>query len=301
MVMADALTITNMKIVPVGFKRRSDGKIMYTGTIDADSNVGVSYPLTASGRITLQSDVKDGDFDITVDNGAKIPKGTKPTLTKPAAPALSVPTGLTATVASSTQINLAWTAVAGATGYVLERSGNGSTGWTQIATPSATSFQDTGLTASTIYYYRLRATNSENTSGNSSTVSATTSAGSTAYSQTQNGPVNRFIYTEASGTTPTSTDLPFTGFPAAASDYDFTLEIQTNENSGSGQGALMIGDTVLKNFTVEAAAGGNRTLTSVALGKLTLPAGNATIKCVLVSGSVPYNVHFLTITRPAGA
>lgn len=286
-----------MRIVTASFKSRSTGATLYTGTVDAESRSGVSYPLTASGRASLQADIKAGLFTITVDNGATIPAGTAPTLTKPAAPALSAPTGLTATVASSTQINLAWSAVAGATGYVLERSANGTSGWAQIATPSGTSFNNSGLMASTVYYYRVRATNSVNASANSATATATTSAASAAYSQTQNGPSDRFIYSVASGTTPNSTDLTFTDAPVTATDYNFSLIIQTNENTGSAQGAMKIGSTVLANFTVEAAAGGTRTIT----GTLSLAAGNNTITFVLSSGSVPYYVRSLTITHAAGA
>jgi len=55
--------------------------------------------------------------------------------------AATVPTGLTATAISSTQINLAWTASTdnvGVTGYRVYR------GTTLIATVTATSYSDTG-------------------------------------------------------------------------------------------------------------------------------------------------------------
>ena len=66
----------------------------------------------------------------------------------------SQPTGLVATVVSNTQINLAWTASidnVGVTGYRVFRNG------TQIATPTATTFNDTGLTAGTTYSYSITA------------------------------------------------------------------------------------------------------------------------------------------------
>src|SRR3989442_5780133 len=47
----------------------------------------------------------------------------------------------------------------GVTGYLVERSqGAGSTSFTQVATPTGTSYNDTGLSASTVYNYRVRAT-----------------------------------------------------------------------------------------------------------------------------------------------
>jgi YD repeat-containing protein len=93
----------------------------------------------------------------------------------------SAPTGLGATVVSSTQINLSWTASTdnvGVTGYLVERcSGASCTSFAQIATPTATSYSDTGLTASTSYSYRVRATDAAgNLSSYSSTASGTTQA-----------------------------------------------------------------------------------------------------------------------------
>lgn len=96
----------------------------------------------------------------------------------------SAPTNLTATAASASQINLAWTASTdnvGVTGYRVERCQSaGCSNFAQIATPSGTSFDDTGLSASTSYSYRVRATDAANNlSGYSNTASATTQSGST--------------------------------------------------------------------------------------------------------------------------
>ena len=91
----------------------------------------------------------------------------------------TAPTGLTATAASATQINLAWTAATdnvGVTGYRVERcQGTGCTTFVQIAASTTTSFSDTGLAAATIYRYQVRATDTAgNVSTNSSIVTATT-------------------------------------------------------------------------------------------------------------------------------
>ena len=97
----------------------------------------------------------------------------------------SAPTGLTASAVSSTQINLTWTASTdnvGVTGYRVERcQGAGCSNFAQVGTPSGTTYNDTGLTASTAYSYRVRATDSAgNLSANSNTASATTQAGTPA-------------------------------------------------------------------------------------------------------------------------
>jgi fibronectin type 3 domain-containing protein len=93
--------------------------------------------------------------------------------TQPSVP--PAPTGLTATVVSATQINLAWADGTGETGYRVERSTDGVT-WTAVGTTGAnvTTFSNTGLTAATTYRYRVFATNSAGSSAPSATVTATT-------------------------------------------------------------------------------------------------------------------------------
>jgi len=93
---------------------------------------------------------------------------------------LSTPLSFAATVISSTQINLTWGDVANEDSYQLEWSPNGSSGWTQIGgtiAAGATSYNHTGLTGSTAYYYRLRAIGSGIYSNSAyATTNATTSA-----------------------------------------------------------------------------------------------------------------------------
>lgn len=66
----------------------------------------------------------------------------------------STPTNLTATVISSSQINLAWTTSTdnvGVAGYRIYRGGN------QVATSTTNSYSNTGLSPSTIYSYTIAA------------------------------------------------------------------------------------------------------------------------------------------------
>jgi len=71
------------------------------------------------------------------------------------------PTGLSATATGSTSIALSWTASTdnvGVTGYEVERcTGAVCSTFALVATPTATSYSDTGLTARTRYRYRVRA------------------------------------------------------------------------------------------------------------------------------------------------
>jgi hypothetical protein len=72
------------------------------------------------------------------------------------------PSGLSANASSSSQINLIWSDGANnETGFRVDRSPDGSTGWVQVAGLAADSksWSDMGLGASTTYYYRVRAFN----------------------------------------------------------------------------------------------------------------------------------------------
>ena len=91
------------------------------------------------------------------------------------------PTNLTATAASSSQINLSWTAPGGngTTGYKIERSTDGGSTWSTVKSDTGstgTSYSDTGLAASTTYTYRVSTINGGGTSSPSGTASATTPA-----------------------------------------------------------------------------------------------------------------------------
>ncbi len=97
----------------------------------------------------------------------------------------SAPTGLTATAVSSSQINLSWTAVGGATEYHVFRSNTSGGPYSSIGTSVTTTFNNTGLASSTTYYYVVRAANSATCeSGNSNQASATTLTGPTCTTQT---------------------------------------------------------------------------------------------------------------------
>jgi chitodextrinase len=89
----------------------------------------------------------------------------------------TAPTSLGATASSSTQIGLTWTASTdnvGVTGYRVERcTGASCTSFAQIGTAGATTFSDSGLTASTSYSYRARATDAAGNLGTFSNTSST--------------------------------------------------------------------------------------------------------------------------------
>ena len=87
----------------------------------------------------------------------------------------AAPTGLTATAAGHDRIALAWSAPAGSvSGYKVEVSNDGRTGWRSLATVTGTSYTHTGHRASTTRHYRVRATNNFGAGPASDTAQATT-------------------------------------------------------------------------------------------------------------------------------
>src|SRR5207244_3433118 len=73
---------------------------------------------------------------------------------------LNPPANLNASGASTSQINLTWTDNnPNESGYKIERSPDGSSGWTEIADIAAnsTSYSDQGLPSGTTFFYRIRA------------------------------------------------------------------------------------------------------------------------------------------------
>lgn len=89
---------------------------------------------------------------------------------------VGIPSSLSATAVSSSQINLSWSDVSNETGYKVERRLYPSGSWSQIATRPAnvTSYSDTGRPAGTKYQYQVRAYNASGDSDYSSIATAAT-------------------------------------------------------------------------------------------------------------------------------
>ncbi|MEK6862686.1 MAG: fibronectin type III domain-containing protein, partial [Nanoarchaeota archaeon] len=140
------------------------GTTSHSTTITGLSN-GTSYNYYIRCQDTATSpNVNTDDYLITFSVASPSSDTTVP----------STPTGLTATIVSSSQINLSWTASTdnvGVTGYRIYRGG------TQIATSATNSYQNTGLTASTSYSYTVSAYDAAgNVSAQSGSASASTQA-----------------------------------------------------------------------------------------------------------------------------
>jgi hypothetical protein len=135
-----------------------------------NNNSGLSPSTPYSYRVKATNGAGDSGYSNTA---SATTQGTVP----------AAPTGLNATAVSSSQINLTWTDNASnETGYVVERcEGAGCSTFASIATlgANATSYNNnSGLSPSTSYSYRVAATNGAGTSNYSNTASATTQAAS---------------------------------------------------------------------------------------------------------------------------
>ena len=126
-------------------------------------------------------------------NGSSAPSAQASATTKASATCSAVPSapaGLMATSASSSSINLSWGAVTPPANcsigsYVVFRSttsGFTPSSGNQIASTTGTSFSDSGLGASTTYYYKVEALDTFGASVPSAQANATTQAGSSSFS-----------------------------------------------------------------------------------------------------------------------
>jgi fibronectin type 3 domain-containing protein len=143
------------------------------------ANVVTYSDLTAAGGTTYTYRVR------AFNNGGNSAYSNTAAATTPAAPAApSAPTNLTASAASSTQVNLGWTDTStNETSFRIERcAGAGCTSFAEIATApaGATSYADTTVAAATTYVYRVRAANANGSSAPSNSAAATTPAACTA-------------------------------------------------------------------------------------------------------------------------
>lgn len=165
------------------FKLKRDQGVLY-GKVWADGTAEpANWQFTQTGWTNRTSGAPSlnggsasgsGAGNSTVSFDAVVPRGLS-----------AGPVDLSAT-ASAGQIDLSWTALSGASGYRILRSLDGIGNWTQVGTATGTVFQDTGLAASTTYYYRVTGTLTAGDSAFSAMVSATTPGGGVLFSDNFN-------------------------------------------------------------------------------------------------------------------
>ena len=161
-----AWTINSQNNSGVSLKRSTDGTHWTTISLDPDTTNYQDTALTEG--TTYIYEVQNTANDPTLDS-AFTPTSSATTL--PAAPS-----GVSGTAASDSQINVTWTNNSGgATGFTIEHSTDG-THWTSAGTVdgSTTTFNDTGLSELTAYFYRVEATDAGGASSWATSGSSTT-------------------------------------------------------------------------------------------------------------------------------
>ncbi len=176
-----------------------------------------------------------------------------------AASTITAPTNLTATSASSSQINLTWGAATETGGtisqYRIERcQGSGCSTFAQVATSTSTSYNDAALTAATTYTYRVRASDASGNTGPYSNVASATTAAA--------GPP-AIAFVQVNYATPQSAQarvtVPYTGAQSAGdlnvvvvSWGDSTATIGSLTDSSGNTYHLAVGPTVISGTASQA-------------------------------------------------
>ena len=170
----------------VGLGSAGSGATTFTDTT-ADPGQTYSYTITASN-----------------------PSGTADAVdSSPISVLTAAPTGLTTTSITAGAVSLQWNDVTGETGFTVQRSPDGMTGWTNIGTTDQgqTTYADTMVAEGTQYYYAVVGTNSSGPGDPTSAVGAlTTPAAPTGLA--------------AMPISATEVDLAWTNHAASADGYD---------------------------------------------------------------------------------
>jgi hypothetical protein len=183
-------------------ERATDSSFTNSTTINVANDL-TSYSdkgLTASTTYWYRIRSRNAVGASSYSNAVSVTTKPAPATTAPAAP-----TSLVAGAVSDTRIDMSWTDNAtNEANYVVERSPD-STFATVTSTTlpaGATSWSDTGRTANTTYWYRVKAVNAIGSSGYSNVASATTKPTPTGYAATvtADAPVSYWRLGETSGT-----------------------------------------------------------------------------------------------------
>ncbi len=182
----------------------------------------------------------------------------------------NAPTGLTATSITNNSATVSWTAVSGALNYTVEYKTNAASTWTVAASATtATSTSLTGLTATTLYDYRVR-TNCTGSNSSFSAAQFTTTAAQancvTAYEANDSQATAALIATNSaiSAAIGTATDIDYYRVTTTAtSNFTITLtnlpgdyDLYFYNSAGTQIGSSMAGSTSNETITLTNQAAG---------------------------------------------
>ena len=267
--------------------------------VSSATSYNVKRSTTSGSEITIASPGSTSYIDTSVTAGTEYfyevsavnSAGEGPTSaeTNATPAALPAPTIVTVTTGFSGKVSLTWTAVANVTGYYVERSTTSGSEIT-VASPSGTSYNDTGLVNGTTYYYEVAAYNGNGQSANSAETNATPFATIPTIT-----PINISSAFNANGVigTAASASGPDSSQGYMAGNWTYFAAGATGSPGGSG---LPMGTTCISyandatSFTLAPDSATNNVVwlqsyTGNNTATLTLPAPQAFSKFALLGGS----------------
>jgi fibronectin type 3 domain-containing protein len=232
------------------------GYVVKRGTLSGGPYAQVGTPAATNFTDTTVTNGTKYFYVVDASNSAGVSANSAEANATPVAPATApaAPTGVIAT-AGNAQVTLSWNASTGATGYVVKRGTAGGGPYTQVGTPTAINFTDTGLTNGTKYLYVVEASNRAGVSANSAEVSATpvaaTAGVTVTIDPTKTHAISPWIYginfDAGNGGTPTFT------FDRAGGNRWTAYNWETNA-SNAGSDYLYENDNYLSSSTTAAEA-----------------------------------------------
>ncbi|TAL02033.1 MAG: hypothetical protein EPO07_07745, partial [Verrucomicrobia bacterium] len=204
-------------------------------------------------------------------------------------PPPAAPTNLVATAASYSQINLTWSdASTNEDNFLIERSTN-NVDFTQIGSVGAgvTAYSSTGLNASTLYYFRVRAGNTGGNSAYSTVASATTLAAPPGLVWRGDGSANLWDVGVSSNWNNGGTLAPFSNGTTAIFDDSGSNNVAVNLSGALAPNSVTVNASKNYAFGGSGPLAGAMTLTKAGTGSLTLSTTNSfTGGLVISNGSV---------------
>jgi hypothetical protein len=223
-------------------ERSSDGGATWTNlaTLGANATSYADTSVNSASTYSYRVQAYNATANSGYSNTATASTPTPPVATTVPAKPLNVAT----TANSSTQITVMWSDVANESGYRVQRSSDG-VNWTTAGTVGAnvTSFANTGLTASTVYNYRVIAFNSAGDSLASNVVQAQTQA-APVVTGTPAAPSNLRI------TGGTNTALTLAWNDNSTNESGFSIE-RWNGYSWVGLGTVSANTTSVQNINLK--------------------------------------------------
>jgi len=243
----------------------------------------------------------------------------------------SAPLGLSA-VAGNAQVSLTWTNSIGAVTYNVKRASAVGGPYTQVASPSTTSYSDSGLTNGVTYFYEVSAVNPTGESANSSSASAKpvapllnftltvvngTGSGSYAAGVTipiaANTPPSGQSFAGWTGATVQNATTSSTGIVMPAANTTVTANFAANAPtsftltvvSGTGSGSYAAGVTIPiaantppsgQSFVSWTGATVQNSIASST--SLTMPVANTTVTANFAAAAAPGSIPYPVATHP---